>query len=80
MQTKLTLRMEEDLIRRAKAFARRRGKSVSRIVADYFSDLEKKRSKPGDEFAPVVRSLKGSLRGTGVGVKDYRRHLEKKYL
>jgi hypothetical protein len=72
--------MEEDLIRRAKAFARRRGKSVSQVVADYFSALEKKRAKPDDGFTPVVLSLKGSLRGTGVGVKDYRRHLEEKHL
>jgi hypothetical protein len=80
VQTKLTLRLDEELIRRAKAFARQRGKSVSRVVADYFSALGKNRSKPGSEFTPIVRTLKGSLRGTGVDVKDHRRHLEEKYL
>ena len=37
MQTKLTLRLDEELIGVAKAFARSSGKSVSRIVADYFA-------------------------------------------
>jgi hypothetical protein len=80
VQTKLTLRLEEGLIRRAKAFARRRGKSVSQVVADYFSALGKRRTTADDELTPAVRSLKGSLRKSGVGVRDYRRHLEDKYL
>ncbi len=36
MQTKLTLRLDEALIQRAKAEARRTGKSVSQLVAEYF--------------------------------------------
>ena len=39
MQTKLTLRLEEQLIERAKAHAKKRGKSVSQMVADYFALL-----------------------------------------
>ncbi|MBE0418315.1 MAG: hypothetical protein IBX63_11175 [Coriobacteriia bacterium] len=37
MGTKLTLRLDEDLIRRAKRHSARSGKSVSRLVADYFA-------------------------------------------
>ena len=40
MQTKLTLRLEQRLIRRAKAYARRTGKSVSELVADFFGRLD----------------------------------------
>ncbi len=36
MQTKLTLRMDEELIRKAKRFSRKTGRSLSRIVADFF--------------------------------------------
>lgn len=36
MVTKLTLRIDETLIEQAKGEARRRGTSVSRLVADYF--------------------------------------------
>ncbi len=36
MQTNVTLRLDERLVRRAKACARRSGKSVSQMVAEYF--------------------------------------------
>ena len=76
MQTKLTLRLEEELIGVAKEFARSRGKSVSRIVADYFALLG--RGREGPEISPTVRTMRGSLRG--VNAEDYRRYLEDKYL
>jgi hypothetical protein len=82
MHTKLTLRLEADLVQRAKALAKKTGKSVSRLVADYFTILElpprrDKTEKPS--WSPLVRSLKGSLRGTRVDERDYRRYLEKKH-
>ncbi len=80
MQSKLTLRLDEELIRKAKAYARQSGRSLSRLVADYFAVL------PGVveetvaiESAPIARSLRGALKGKAVDRKDYRRHLEKKY-
>ena len=39
MQTKLTLRLEESLIVRAKAWARRRGVSLSETVTTFFEQL-----------------------------------------
>ena len=36
MKTKLTLRLDEAVIERAKAYAARRGTSVSGLVEDYF--------------------------------------------
>jgi hypothetical protein len=39
MQTKLTLRLEEGLVVRAKAWARRRGVSLSQAVAAVFEQL-----------------------------------------
>ena len=80
MHTKLTLRLEADLVQRAKSFAKKTGKSVSRIVADYFTVLERppKRDKPVS-WPPLVRSLKGSLRRARVDEKDYRRYREERY-
>ena len=80
MTTKLTLRLEADLIQRAKSFAKKTGKSVSRIVADYFTVLARppKRDKTS-VWPPLVRSLKGSLRRARVDEKDYRRYLEHKH-
>lgn len=80
MQTKLTLRLEEDLIAKAKAHARETGKSLSQTVADYFRLLTTKSERQERPLSPVVRSLKGSLRHTELHEDDYRRHLEEKYL
>lgn len=80
MHTKLTLRLEEGLIQRAKSFAKKTGKSVSRIVADYFTILElpPRRDTPV-LWPPLVRSLKGSLRRARVDEKDYQRYRQEKY-
>ena len=40
MQTKLTLRLDEELIKFAKVYAKERGKSLSQIVADYLYGFE----------------------------------------
>jgi hypothetical protein len=80
MQTKLTLRVDEQLVERAKSFAKKKGKSVSQIVADYFVALEAAPISQATEFTPIVRSLKGALRGAALDVEDYRRHLEERYL
>jgi hypothetical protein len=82
VQTKLTLRLEQRLIRRAKAYARRTGKSVSQLVADFFGRLE----APADETAPrvaaqspAVQSLVGALAGARLDEADYRAHLVEKH-
>lgn len=80
MNTKLTLRMDDQLIEHAKRYAERSGKSVSQIVADYFALIEADADIPGTELTPRVRALMGSLKGATVTEEDYRRHLEEKYL
>lgn len=80
MQTKLTLRIDDELINRAKSYAKKSGKSVSQIVAGYFSLLNDDSEKGTPELTPLVRSLKGSLKGANVGKKDYRKYLEEKHL
>ncbi len=81
MQTKLTLRLDEKLVRRAKAYAKREGKSVSQIVADYFSLLKHagEESQEVQPPSPLTQSLRGILRGADVDEEDYRRHLDEKY-
>jgi hypothetical protein len=80
MQTKLTLRLEDDLIRRAKSHARRRGTSVSKMVADFFALLDDAAEAGEDELSPTVRDLLGVLKDTGLDESDYRRYLEEKIL
>jgi antitoxin component of RelBE/YafQ-DinJ toxin-antitoxin module len=78
MNTKLTLRLDDRLIERAKQYADRSGKSVSQLVADYFALIEGEQPMPGVELTPRVRAMVGSLRGATVTEEDYRRHLVEK--
>ncbi len=80
MNTKLTLRLDEELIKSAKIYASQYGKSVSQMVADYFYLLDKKHSGEPTGLPPIVKSLKGSLRGANIDEDDYKSHLEDKYL
>lgn len=79
MQTKLTLRLEDRLIRRAKSYAKRSGKSVSELVADLFSRLTTPETNSPRDLTPVVRRLAGALAGRSLDKGDYRKHLADKY-
>lgn len=80
MSTKLTLRMDEQLIARAKKYARRSGKSVSQLVADFFALLGQTSKNDMSSISPKVKSLRGLLKDSSIHTRDYRRHLEEKYL
>lgn len=69
--TKLTLRIEKELIDRAKEHSRRTGRSVSRLVEDYFRSFEGTPASPASE-SPVVDSLRGLLRGSRLDENDHR--------
>lgn len=79
MTTKLTLRLDERLISKAKRYAERSGKSVSQIVADYFAAMDVVEDIPGTEISSRVRSLRGAFKGPRVTEEDHRRFLEEKY-
>ena len=80
MQKEIILRLDDKLIKRAKSYAKKSGKSVSQIVAGYFSLLDADPEKETSEFTPIVRSLKGSLKGARASKQDYHKYLEEKYL
>jgi hypothetical protein len=79
METKLTLRLEDKLIRKAKKLAKARGKSVSRMVADYIVALGSD-PKPANDLPHITKSLQGSLKGKKIDERDYKKYLEGKYL
>lgn len=78
MQTKLTLRLEDELIKQAKEHAKAQGKSLSQIVADYFA-LFTKETKT-QKIAPITQSLIGILKDSNLNEEDYKKHLEEKFL
>jgi len=80
MNTKLTLRLEEELIKSAKNHAALTGKSVSQMVADYFYLLDRKSPQRPVQLTPIVRALKGSLRNTDIDESDYKTYLQDRYL
>jgi hypothetical protein len=72
--TKLTLRLPDSLIERAKSFSQVSGKSVSQIVADYFSSLPApKAANESEALPPLVASLYGLLKDVRVDEEDYHR-------
>jgi hypothetical protein len=78
MNTKLTLRMDEALVRQAKIQAAKRGKSVSRMFVEFVDSLAG--SKPDNgRLPPVTGSLLGVMKGHRVSEKDYRKHLREKH-
>ena len=79
MNSKLTLRMDDGLIRQAKLAAGKRGKSVSQMVAEFFGTLGE-RSKAGQDYPPITASLLGVLRDKPVDEGAYKRHLREKHL
>jgi len=80
MSAKLTLRLDEHLIRKAKIYSSKRGKSVSALVADFFSLLQVEDKSEVESLPPKVASLKGILKDKNVSEEDYRKYLEEKYL
>ncbi len=79
MRTKLTLRLDEELIARAKEHAKKTGRSVSQMVADYFALLESSSGNTGAALPPVVQELRGVLAGADAHEEDYLKYLEEKH-
>lgn len=79
MQTKLTLRLDDQLIERAKRYGKRTGRSVSRMVADYFALLERDAPEDGG-VTPIVGSLRGVLRRVEVDEREVRRDRLERHL
>ncbi len=81
MSKKLTLRLDEDVIERAKEYAAQRDTSVSGLVEQYFRAVTEKTEKRKDdwrqELTDTTRSFLGSLKD--VREDDYKKYLEEKY-
>jgi hypothetical protein len=82
MTTKLTLTIDKEIIERAKAYSKRQGSSLSRIVENYLKALVAPKQYTEEYETPLVQELKGSFRTPGD--MDYKqslsRSLKKKYL
>jgi hypothetical protein len=85
-QSKLTLVVDPSVVRRAKSYASEHQTSVSSLVEAYLknltSDTESDPSSNPDTWAPITRSLFGSLAEIGdVDTDELKyRYLRDKYL
>jgi len=78
MNTKLTLRMDATIVRKAKRQAARRGKSVSQMFSEFVTSLEA--AKDRRDLPPLTSSLLGIMGDAQVSEEDYKKHLREKYL
>ena len=82
MDSKLTLNIDKGLTKKAKTYARERGRSLSDLVESYFKLLTDSTSAAPGELTPAVKSLLGSFNVPGDF--DYKKELSgqltKKYL
>lgn len=63
MNTKLTLTIEEEVIKAAKKYAKGKGQSVSELVENYFKLITgNKRKVNPEQLSPKVRKLRGIIK------------------
>ena len=78
---KLTLKLDEEIIEEAKAYAAREGVSLSRMVANYFAALASRQRETSAPPTGTVAELAGLLAGRELGSheRDYADYLERQY-
>lgn len=81
MQSKLTLSIDDSVIRKAKEFAKKNHTSLSQMIEDYFSGITQKAEIKEEAISPALKSLVGILKlPNDYDFKNDRTEfLEKKY-
>jgi hypothetical protein len=82
MNSKLTLTIDQSVIKRAKEYAQSTGNSLSNLVENYLKSFSKEpRSLKKDELSPLIKSLKGAFKAPqGFNYKkELESELSKKY-
>ena len=80
MKTKLTLWLDDRLISAASDYARHSGKSLSQVVAEYFTAITSP-ERAESSVTPTVAKLRGILKDADLsGEADYLSYLEEKHL
>lgn len=75
MATKLTLYIDEEIVEKAKIYAQKEGKSISKIFENYMKLLiDKNENQPEIKISKRLKSLQGSIK---VGQDfDYKKELQ----
>jgi hypothetical protein len=75
MNTKLTLTIEQEIIKRAKKYAQKNGRSLSGLIENYLKAVTTEEKTVQKEKSPLTDSLKGSFKAPADF--DYKKSLEK---
>lgn len=80
MNTKLTLKLDKDIIDKAKVYADKHNTSLSQMVEKYFSSLLSQKNS-GNKISPLVQELSGVIKPDSVKnhKNDYSDYLSDKY-
>jgi macrodomain Ter protein organizer (MatP/YcbG family) len=80
MNAKLTIKLDNDVIERAKKYAKHRKTSLSKMIESYLDSMTKPNSEKS-EITPLVKSLSGviTLSDDFDYKRDYTEYLTKKY-
>ena len=63
MNTKLTLVLEQEIIQKAKDYAKKKNRSLSNIIENYLKSLTKDATtKSKGVVSPITKSLRGSFK------------------
>ena len=63
MNTKLTLVLEQEIIQKAKDYAKKKNRSLSNIIENYLKSLTNEDAKEKTvKISPIVKSLRGSFK------------------
>ena len=81
MDTKLTLSLDENVINRAKQYAKKNNTSLSKMIENYLGQLTSKEKKGDNEISDFVKSLAVIKKPISKKQRrdDYTDYLEKKY-
>lgn len=69
MDAKLTLKLNKNIIEKARDYASARNESLSRLVEKYFAEITSSRDFK-QSLAPKTRSLSGILKNKNINYKD----------
>jgi len=84
MLTKLTLTIDQEVVKQAKNYAHIKNRSISRIVEEYLKNLALKKEASislNDLHAPITESISGMFQDNGGSYKEMLTEaLEEKFL
>lgn len=81
MDTKLTLKLDKEVIEKAKIYASKKNLSLSRMIESYLQSLTSKEFQDAFEISPFVKSI-SSGKSLPLDIdykKEYANHLEMKH-